>query len=82
TILAHLESLYAFYGEETGLRVARKHLGWYFEKLQDAPDVHRELMAASTSPSQFALTKQSLDLWMQTRVETTATTWGGIAACV
>ena len=82
TILAHLESLYAFYGEETGLRVARKHLGWYFEKLQDAPDVHRELMAASTSSSQFALTKQSLDLWMQTRVETTAVTWGGIAACV
>jgi tRNA-dihydrouridine synthase B len=82
TILAHLEALYAFYGEETGLRVARKHLGWYFEKLQDAPDVHRELMAASTSLSQFALTKQSLDLWMQTRVETTPGTWGGIAACV
>ncbi len=82
TILAHLESLYAFYGEETGLRVARKHLGWYFEKLQDAPDVHRELMAASSSALQFALTKQSLDLWMQARVETTAVTWGGIAACV
>src|SRR3982750_530668 len=61
TILAHLETLYAFYGEETGLRVARKHLGWYFEKLQDAPDVRRELMAASTSASQFGLSKKSLD---------------------
>ena len=57
-ILAHLEALYAFYGEETGLRVARKHLGWYFEKLQDAPDVRRELMAASTSALQFALAKR------------------------
>jgi tRNA-dihydrouridine synthase B len=28
-MLAHLEDLYAFYGEHTGLRVARKHLGWY-----------------------------------------------------
>jgi tRNA-dihydrouridine synthase B len=28
-MLAHLEELYAFYGEYTGLRVARKHLGWY-----------------------------------------------------
>ena len=28
-ILAHLDDLYAFYGEYTGLRVARKHLGWY-----------------------------------------------------
>ncbi len=25
----HLEQLYAFYGEHAGLRVARKHLGWY-----------------------------------------------------
>ncbi len=25
----HLEQLYAFYGEQAGLRVARKHLGWY-----------------------------------------------------
>jgi tRNA-dihydrouridine synthase B len=84
TILAHLESLYAFYGEETGVRVARKHLGWYLEKMQDAPDVRRELMAASTSASQFALSKKSLDEW-STRLSTggaTAATWGGIAACV
>jgi tRNA-dihydrouridine synthase B len=81
TILAHLESLYAFYGEETGLRVARKHLGWYLEKLQDAPDARRELMAASTSASQFALSKKCLDEWAQARGETAVATWGGIAAC-
>ena len=79
TILAHLESLYDFYGEETGIRVARKHLGWYFGKLQDAPDVRRELMAASTSASQFAVAKKSLDVLMDTG--TTVATWGGIAAC-
>ena len=28
-LLTHLEHLYAFYGEHTGVRVARKHLGWY-----------------------------------------------------
>ena len=28
-MLAHLEQLYAFYGEHAGVRVARKHLGWY-----------------------------------------------------
>jgi tRNA-dihydrouridine synthase B len=63
TILAHLETLYTFYGEETGLRVARKHLGWYLEKMQDAPDVRRELMAASTSASQFALSKKCFEFW-------------------
>jgi len=79
TILAHLESLYEFYGEETGIRVARKHLGWYFGKLQDAPDVRRELMAAESSSTQFALTKKSLDRLIDD--EATVATWGGLAAC-
>lgn len=30
-MLDHLENLYRFYGEYTGVRVARKHLGWYFK---------------------------------------------------
>jgi len=29
----HLEGLYTLYGEEQGLRVARKHLGWYARAL-------------------------------------------------
>jgi tRNA-dihydrouridine synthase B len=29
TLLAHLENLYAFYGEHTGVRMARKHISWY-----------------------------------------------------
>ena len=29
----HLEALYRFYGELAGLRIARKHIGWYFEHL-------------------------------------------------
>ena len=28
-MLTHLDHLYAFYGEHAGVRVARKHLGWY-----------------------------------------------------
>src|SRR5258708_4549369 len=35
---AHLEDVYAFYGDETGVRVARKRLSWYFRQYpgQDA----------------------------------------------
>jgi len=29
TLVGHLENLYAFYGETRGVRVARKHIGWY-----------------------------------------------------
>lgn len=28
-LLGHLQNLYAFYGEYTGVRVARKHISWY-----------------------------------------------------
>jgi len=29
TLVDHMEQLYAFYGEYTGVRVARRHLSWY-----------------------------------------------------
>ena len=32
-------SLYAFYGEDTGVRIARKHLGWYCEQLLTDPAI-------------------------------------------
>jgi len=31
TLLHHLHTLHQFYGEYTGVRVARKHVGWYLE---------------------------------------------------
>jgi tRNA-dihydrouridine synthase B len=63
-ILAHLESMYAFYGEDTGTRVARKHLGWYCEHLPDSDNVRRRLMAATNTASQFALTGGELERWV------------------
>jgi tRNA-dihydrouridine synthase B len=30
----HLTDLYAFYGEDTGLKIARKHISWYTKGLQ------------------------------------------------
>ncbi len=31
-LLSHLNQLYAFYGEQRGVRIARKHLGWYAQE--------------------------------------------------
>ena len=53
-ILSHLESLYDFYGELTGIRMARKHLGWYCQRLSLPAQARPELMAAEDSASQFA----------------------------
>ena len=35
-LLAHLERLYSFYGEYMGVRIARKHIGWYSRKHNDS----------------------------------------------
>jgi tRNA-dihydrouridine synthase B len=70
-ILAHLESLYAFYGEDAGVRVARKHIGWYCARLEEPDAARRALMAAGDTVSQFALTKNYFDEWV-TGVEATS----------
>ncbi|MVW73501.1 tRNA dihydrouridine synthase DusB [Bordetella sp. 15P40C-2] len=37
-LLEHLDDHYRFYGEHTGVRSARKHIGWYVEGLPGADD--------------------------------------------
>jgi tRNA-dihydrouridine synthase B len=64
-ILAHLDSLYVFYGEDTGVRIARKHLGWYCEQLLPASaHIRRSLMAAESTVAQFAQAEDHLDEWV------------------
>jgi len=63
-ILQHLDSLYAFYGEQSGVRMARKHLGWYCEQLLGSPaHVRRELMGAADTAAQFAHAVKHFDDW-------------------
>ena len=63
-ILGHLDALYCFYGEESGVRIARKHLGWYCEQLLGSPaEVRRELMGAADTAAQFAHAVKHFDDW-------------------
>jgi len=48
-MLAHLDQLYAFYGEHAGVRVARKHLGWYRDAALPAHQSQRDDTLAVTS---------------------------------
>ncbi len=63
-ILAHLEAIYAFYGEDSGVRIARKHLGWYLRSLTADPALRPALMAAPSTITQFALARAALDRWV------------------
>ena len=58
-ILQHLESLYAFYGEYTGVRMARKHLTRYCDLRPETRAARSELLTAEDSASQFALAEQA-----------------------
>lgn len=62
-VLAHLQAIYAFHGEESGLRIARKHLGWYARLLDGAPDARARLMAAPSTSLQFACAAELFGAW-------------------
>ena len=55
-ILTHLDTMYRFYGEHTGVRVARKHLSWYCKNLGDSEDFRRRVILAKNSTEQMQLT--------------------------
>ena len=55
TILtAHLNNLYAFYGEYTGVRVARKHIAWYSKGQRDGNPFRQQLNQLESADTQLA----------------------------
>ena len=51
----HLAVLHRSYGEKTGVRVARRHIGWYLDGRPDAAEVRRRLMRVESAEEQFSL---------------------------
>ncbi len=50
----HLEDHYAFYGEFTGVRTARKHIGWYTRGLSGANGFRHRMNTLDSSREQLA----------------------------
>ena len=61
TMLGHLNELHRFYGEVTGVRVARKHLTWYCNSLANAGDFRRQVVRVESASEQIELTKMYFD---------------------
>ncbi|MGH8251316.1 MAG: tRNA dihydrouridine synthase DusB [Steroidobacteraceae bacterium] len=59
-MLAHLEALYSFYGESQGVRVARKHLGWYCRLHPEVARLPAGLLTTECFREQFSLTSDFL----------------------
>ena len=60
-IRAHLEDLYDFYGDETGVRVARKHLSWYFRQHPGQEALRDRLVRIETPQEQLATLLEQYD---------------------
>src|SRR6056297_88262 len=60
-ITAHLQDLHRFYGEERGVRVARKHLSWYGRHLPDGDEYRRQVLRVESAREQLLLTERFLD---------------------
>jgi tRNA-dihydrouridine synthase B len=56
-LIGHLEQLYAFYGELAGVRIARKHLGWYARDRNENIAFRQVVNQAETADAQLRLTR-------------------------
>ena len=53
-MLAHLHDLYAFYGDLTGMRMARKHISWYTKGLKDSANFRHSMNTLQTIDLQLS----------------------------
>jgi len=64
TLQQHLNELYLFYGSLNGVRIARKHIGWYFMQLGGLPPAVKKNIYQTDSPEiQQSLVNSAFDLF-------------------
>ena len=56
-ILDHLGDLYRFYGDKTGVRIARKHLTWYCSGLPNSDEFRSRVVRVDGAAEQIRLTQ-------------------------
>ncbi len=60
-LLDHLQEHYGLYGEYTGVRSARKHIGWYVRTLPDGEAFREHMNTLDTAQQQLAAVANFLD---------------------
>jgi tRNA-dihydrouridine synthase B len=57
-MLGHLKNMHRFYGEASGVRVARKHLTWYCQNLVNADEFRYRVVRVESAEEQIGLTRE------------------------
>ena len=60
-MLAHLRDLYDFYGPGPGVRIARKHIGWYCRERPQALAFRQSVMQVESAEAQLARVREYFD---------------------
>lgn len=60
-LLGHLDHLHDFHGEPQGVRIARKHLGWYAKDRPENENFRAVVNRAATAEEQLRLTRDYFD---------------------
>ncbi len=60
-MMTHLCNLHDFYGEDAGVRVARKHIGWYAKDRPGAAAFWASIVKIGTAAAQRALVRDYFD---------------------
>ncbi|QWP76644.1 tRNA dihydrouridine synthase DusB [Lysobacter sp. K5869] len=60
-LIGHLEHLHSFYGEVSGVRIARKHLGWYAKDRPENAAFRAVVNRAESPEQQLRLTRDYFD---------------------
>jgi tRNA-dihydrouridine synthase B len=53
-VVEHLEGIHSLYGEAAGMRIARKHIGWYAEGLPGGAEFRARAMRLDSAQAQIA----------------------------
>jgi tRNA-dihydrouridine synthase B len=59
-LVAHLEELYELYGRDTGVKVARKHIGWYTKGLAGGAGLREQVNRLESCEEQLAVVERFL----------------------
>jgi len=70
-LLEHLDDHYDLYGEDSGVRSARKHLGWYAQSLplsrEEVAQFRARVNATTTIAAQRRAVAEAFDAWLDAR---------------
>lgn len=65
TLLTHVQNIYSHYGENSGVRIARKHIGWYSKGFPDSTDFRSKINQCDSANETLVMIEKFYDLALE-----------------